>query len=74
MKENMIVICNQDFQSNYYSYTVLKGSLGRITTRADYYSQGRVGVKWQGQSNSSPFPFRIFDLLTPPVSCDKILV
>ena len=74
IKENMIVICNQDFQSNYYSFTVKKGSLGRITTRADYYGRGEVGVKWQGQSNDSRFPYRIFDLLPPPVSCDKILV
>ena len=66
MKENMIVICNQDFQSNYYSFTVKKGSLGRITTRADYYGRGEVGVKWQGQSNGSRFPYRIFDLLTRP--------
>ena len=72
MKENMIVICNQDFKIN-YNCSLKKGTLGRITTPV-HYRQGEAGVKFQGQYNSSYVAFRFFDLLTPPISCDKILV
>ena len=62
IKENMIVICNQDFKINYQS--IVKGTLGRIT-RPDY-SEARV--RWQGDSNGSSCAYRYFDLLTPPIS------
>ena len=67
IKENMIVICNQDFKP-YSSEAVKKGTLGRITRAEYYYRQGEAEVKWQGQSRSSSFAYRFFDLLTPPIS------
>ena len=65
IKENMIVICNQDYK-NYHQITVKKGTLGRITP--GYCSQGEANVKWQGETNGTRRPYRLFDLLTPPIS------
>ena len=71
IKPNMLVTCNRDFY-NYIS-CVKKGTLGRITTIENRYSQPEV--KWQGQQNysSTQAAFLNLDLLTPPITCNKIL-
>ena len=75
IKDNMLVICNQDIKSHYYN--VPKGSFGRVT-RADYYSEATV--KWQFQrGDNQAFTTEVttaysnLELLSPPLLCLKIL-
>ena len=76
IKDNMLVICNQDF--NTYYYNVPKGSFGRVT-KADYYGRGsEATVKWQRGDNQAlttelTTAYSNLELLSPPLECLKIL-
>ena len=89
IKDNMLVICNQDIKSHYYnagfagvrSYptdTLPKGSFGRVT-KADYNARGsEATVKWQRGDNQAlttevTTSYSNLELLSPPLECLKIL-